>query len=192
MPSPDLDAIIEQLVEEFVAEKVDLEHDASRETFRLNTLRVTTFPEFLEAITRFYLHHFAHTVTRGRLPVEFATGLAQEVAHKCFPGGIEEAFLNAATGGQGGLKGVIDRMAERLKNDHREKWQSHVLSTQFDPLKWEDAESLAQQFLARHGNRLPPGTQQVNVGMIAAKIRQHITEMAEAVSRVRRAIQRRY
>lgn len=197
--SVDLNTVLELLVDEFLVEKIDLHHDAARESFRLETLRVSSWPEFLSIITRYWLHHTIRTkcpaladAGDAGFRAEYAASEATAAIDRAFRGGKEEAYLNALTGQQGGLKGVIDRMAEQLKLEQRGQWTNFVHMSAYDAFKWEDMERLATEFLEQNRHRLPPGAQAVPVGMIAHKLREHIDAMAEATSRVRRTIQRRY
>ena len=187
------DDIIDLLVDEFMAHKVDILHQAARENYRLTKLTVATFHEFLSEITRYYLHHFNATMGDvSRMPPELATSNAQRAVERAFRGGLEEGFLNAQTGTNGGLRGVIERMAEFLQGEMRDSWVNHVNSTTYDPFNFDDMEGLAREFLSRYGAHLPAGAQSVSPASIAGKIRQYLESTAQSVSQIRRGIQKRY
>jgi hypothetical protein len=164
-----LDKILELLDEENIAKAVSIKHDETRERYSLAKATVVNYAEFLTEIAKYYAYHFKKTIANADLPVEIASQNALEIVQQAYAsqGGLEAAYRNANVGTGGGLRTVIDSIYEALKREQEEKYVNHVLTTQVNPLDWNERVALMNQYLTKFGKYLPTGTKARSAEQIA-------------------------
>ncbi len=186
-----LDEILALLDEENIARAVSIKHDTVREKYTLEKSTVANYEEFLVEITKYYGHHFRKTIADAKLPVEIATQNALEIVTQAYAsqGGLEAAYKNANIGTSGGLRAVIDSIYEALKREQEEKYINHVLTTQVNPLDWNEKTTLMRQYLTKFGRYLPAGTKARSPEQLANNysdlIKLHIKVVGAMRSRLR-------
>jgi len=146
------------LDEREIAQHVGIPHDEARIRFPLSSNTVRDFDEFREIIGDYYNHHFACCVSDGgSLSRSEAIGRAKEALEGQYRrrnGDIVTAFNDAHDGINGGLRAVLDLIAETMKTESVERYIHDVFDRQVAPNAWEDKVELIRQFIRQCGANL--------------------------------------
>ncbi len=146
------------LDEREIAQHVGIPHDEARIRFPLSSNTVRDFDEFREIIGDYYNHHFACCVSDGgSLSRPEAIGRAKEALEGQYRrrnGDIVTAFNDAHDGINGGLRAVLDMIADALKIESVERYIRDVFDRQVAPNAWQDKVELIRQFIRQCGANL--------------------------------------
>ena len=155
-----LETILQQLDEREIARRIGIPHDEARMGYALRKNTVSDFNEFSHAISDYYSYHFAACVSRGgSLPKSEAEGRAKEILEQKYHtkgSTLQGAFSDAHDGTNGGLRAILDILAEQLKLESVERHIRKVFDDQIDPTSWDDKVNIIKQFIARCGVDLAP------------------------------------
>jgi len=155
-----LENLIEAMNELVIARKVGIKHDEARMQYKLSRITVGSFQEFSDVIADYYNHHVSQCVVHGGFMSRTeAAGRAKEVIEQEYRrqgGNIITAYNDAHDGTNGGLRIVLDRIAEKLKADSVELYIRDAFDTYVDPSSYEQKVDIIRQFLARYGHMLSP------------------------------------
>jgi hypothetical protein len=153
-----LDILMSEIDEVSLAETVGLPIDTARATYVLDSATVDSHDEFLDTISAFYLRVCRH-VHPGACPADIEAARDEAVAliEGAFAGrgGLEAALAEARTPVHGGMRYVLDVMADRLKAERQIKHVNRVFKEALDPLDSLSRTSLMAAFLRRIGPALP-------------------------------------
>jgi hypothetical protein len=182
-----LDAIMRQLDEREIARQVGLPHDEARMAYALRKNTVNNFSEFTQIIGDYYSYHFVTCVSGGgALPRAEAEGRAKEILEKKYHergSTLQGAYADAQEGTNGGLRNILDLIAEQMKYEAVERYIRKVLDDQIDPTSWEDKVSIVRQFIARCGADLAPSIDARNPERYAKDYTELIRSYVNALSR---------
>lgn len=159
MPASRLTRILDKIDAERIAAVVGNAHDMARESFTLSKNTVTGHPEFLDTITRYYRHHYAHTIVGGvDLPDDMVSSEVRNLLDHSYReyGGYEGAYQNARTGKAGGMHAILDAISTSLRQQQEQRYIEHVFYTEVDPMNYEQIVELMREYLDRFGGYLPP------------------------------------
>jgi hypothetical protein len=152
---PAIGALLAELEERRMAQRIGIAHDEARMRFPLESNTVEDFGQFREIITRYYNHHYTTCVSRGGgLPASEAYGRAKELLEHEYRrrrGNIVSAFNNAHDGTNGGLRVVLDTIAEGLKAEVVERYIGDAFDRHVAPNSWEQKVEIIRQFVAQCG-----------------------------------------
>ncbi|HPF38109.1 MAG TPA: hypothetical protein PK093_05660, partial [Phycisphaerae bacterium] len=70
---PSIEALLHELDERTIANKIELEHDDARSQYVLRSSRIGSFTEFSDLLGDYYNYHYSRCVSRGG---KIATGQA--------------------------------------------------------------------------------------------------------------------
>ncbi|MBI4659761.1 MAG: hypothetical protein HY735_13050 [Verrucomicrobia bacterium] len=147
--------ILDALDERTIAEQVGRTHDEARMGFALAGNTVDSFPAFSRLIGEYYNHHFTRCVSRGgRLSASEAEQRAKEILEKNYRkqgGDIVMAFNDAHDGTNGGLRVILDQIAEDLKTEAVERYIRSVFDRYVLPNSWKDQVDVVREFMAQSG-----------------------------------------
>jgi hypothetical protein len=153
-----IDAIFKELDERYIAQQVGIPHDEARLSYVLSGNTVSDFREFEWVIGDYYNHHFTRCVSRGgRLTPSEATGRAKEVLEAEYRRGggeLTTAYNDAHDGTNGGLRAILDILADQLKAEAVERHIRQVFDLYVEPTSWEEKVEIIRQFFARRGQDL--------------------------------------
>ena len=153
-----IDNLLSALDERIMARRIALHHDEARMRYPLRRNTVDTFDEFGDAITDYYNHHFQAVSNGGSLPRADAAGRAKEILEREYRrrrnGDIVAAFNDAHDGTNGGLRVVLDTIAEALKTEFVERYIRDVFDRHVAPNAWEDKVEIIRQFIRQCGANL--------------------------------------
>ena len=155
-----IDRMLRELDERFVAQRIGIPHDEARLSYRLDRNTVIDYREFEWIIGDYYNHHFTACVSHGgRLTSTEATSRAKEILeaeYKRRGGNVNNAYNDAHDGTEGGLRGILDVLANHLKAEAVERHIRQVFDRYVTPISWEEKVEIMRQFLARFGRDLSP------------------------------------
>ena len=181
-----LDAILKQLDEREIARNAGLPHDEARMAYALRKNTVESFSEFTQIISDYYSYHFVTCVSGGgALPRAEAEGRAKEILEQKYHAKgstLQGAFSDAQEGTNGGLRTILDIIAEQLKYEAVERYIRKVFDDQIDPSSWEDKVNIIRQFIARCGTDLAPSIDSRNPERYAKDYTELIRSYINALS----------
>lgn len=143
-PAENVAWVLTQLSTETIATEVTAALDFARATYPLTTIVVADHDELLDTLTAFCNHlHTAAGVPGWGVTAETATAAAYHLVAAAFhaEGGFKAAATEARSPLRGGLRHVLDRMADQLKQELTVQHVQSVLRQAVDPL--DDAELVA-------------------------------------------------
>jgi len=155
-----LETILRQLDEREIAKRIGIPHDEARMAYSLKKNTVDDFDEFVRIISHYYKYHFTNCVAKGgSLSASDAEGAAKEIIEEKYHrkgSNIRGAYSDAHDGTNGGLRIMLDIIAEHLKVESVERYVRKVFDDQVKPVSWEDRVDIIRQFIARCGADLSP------------------------------------
>jgi hypothetical protein len=159
MPASKLMNILNKLEPRSIARVVSDAHNMAREAFTLSKNTVSGHAEFLETITRYYRHHYAHTIAaKVVLPDDMVSSEVRNLLDRAYRdyGGYEGAYQNARTGKAGGMHAILNGIADALRQQQEQRYIDHVFYSEVDPMNYEEIVELMREYLDRFGGLLPP------------------------------------
>ena len=151
-------SLLNALDERTIAREVAIPHDEVRMRYSLRSNTVTDFNEFTDLIGDYYTYHFTRCLSGGgSLSKTEACGRAKEILESEYRrrgGGITTAFNDAHEGTNGGMRAILDLLAERLKAESVQRYVRDVFDRQVAPNSWEDKVEIIRQFIAQCGRQL--------------------------------------
>lgn len=153
--SANVDAIVEKLLPEYINKNVLMVHDVARETFGPGPIAVADFQEFATRVTEYVVHHHV-AVGDGKPPASAAFGEAKRILTNYFTDdpfqeGYNVALLMGRSGSGGGMRTILNVLADQLKRQALHNHKEHVFHTHVDVLSSEENSRLARAYFARFG-----------------------------------------
>jgi hypothetical protein len=154
-----INSLLSALDECTIAQRIGIPHDEARMRYHLRSNTVGDFEQFSAVIADYYNHHYTSCVSRGgRLSPSEAYGRAKELLEREYRkrrGNIVSAFNDAHDGTNGGLRVILDVIAESLKREVVERYVSDVFDRHVAPNSWDQKVDMIRQFISWCGNILP-------------------------------------
>jgi hypothetical protein len=173
--------------ERTIAQRIGIPHDEARMRYSLRSNTVRDFDEFTRTITDYYTKHFSAYVSYGgSLSASEAAGRAKELLEREYRrrgGDIVAAYNDTHDGLHGGMRAVLDVIAEGLKVESVE----HCIRDAFDryvaPNSWEQKVEIIRQFIAQCGVHLASSIQTNQPERYASDYRELIQSYVTALQR---------
>ena len=151
--------LLEELDERTIARRVGIVNDETRMRYQLMSNTVGSFDEFSREIGDYYSYHFTDCISfGGSLPPFEAMGRAKEILDQEYRrrngGNIITAYNDAHDGLNGGMRHILDIIAERLKAESVQRYVRDVFDRYVAPNSWEDKVEIIRQFMAHCGTYL--------------------------------------
>lgn len=150
--------ILKALDEREIARSIGIRHDEARMQFALRKNTVENFDEFSSVIGDYFNHHFTRCVSvGGSLSRAEAQGRAKELLEREYRrrhGDIVTAFNDSHDGTNGGLRAILDIIAEGLRMESIERYMREVFDRYVTPNSWEQKVEIIRQFIAQCGMNL--------------------------------------
>ena len=146
---PSIDGLLASLDERIIAREIGIPLDEKRMRYMLRSNTVEDFHEFRHIIADFTNH-----AQGGRLSPSEAYGKGKELIerdNRKRRGDIVSAFNNGHDGTHGGMRAILDIIAEGLKAEAVERYISDVFDSHVTPNSWEQKVEIIRQFIARCG-----------------------------------------
>ncbi len=140
------------LDERTIAQEIGIPHDEARMNYRPPTPRVGDIDEFYNIIGEYYAYHHARCVSRGgTLPRGEARSLAKEVVSQEYRrsnGDMNSAYCDARDGTRGGLRRILDIIAESFKTKSTENYIRDVFDRHVATNSWEQQVDIIREFIS--------------------------------------------
>ena len=153
-----IDSLLSALDEREIARQVAIRHDAARLRYHLQSNTVADFDQFSDIIGDYYNYHFTECVScGGTLPASGSRGGAKKLLDNEYrrkSGDIVSAFNDAHDGTNGGMRAVLDIIAEGLKAEAVEDYVRDVFDRHVSPNSWDQKVEMIRQFISYNGNVL--------------------------------------
>ena len=153
-----INSLLAHLDERTIAQRIGIRHDEARLNYHLRSNTVTDFDQFRDNITDYYNYHYTSCVSNGGgLSTSEAYGRAKELLEREYRkrrGDIVSAFNNAHDGTNGGMRVVLDTIAEGLKAEAVERYITDAFDRHITPNSWEQKVDMIRQFIAYCGPNL--------------------------------------
>jgi len=141
--------------ERVIARQIGVPPDEARIRYPLRSNTVPGFDAFSDAIGEYYNYHFSTCVSHGgSLTRAEAAGRAKEILEQEYRrhnGDIVSAFNDACDGTNGGLRVVLDKIAEGLKVESVKQYIREMFDRHVAPNSWEQKVEIIRQFIAHCG-----------------------------------------
>jgi len=188
---PSISALMAELDPRSIARRVGLKHDDARSQYVPRCSRVSTYEEFAGILGDYYNYHSCRCVTRGGgFSRHQAAGRARQVVERDYrrrDQDISAAFRDARDGTNGGLRGILDTIADQLKGEAIEAHIEEILDSHVSPVDPHAQEEIVRQLFAK----LEPvlGPLETDMGMsspqyYAARYRQLIRKITDAARKI--------
>jgi len=182
-----LTSLLEALDERNLARAIAIPHDESRLAYGLRSNTVADFDEFTRVIADYVQHHFSRCVSRGgSLSRADAAGRAKEILESAYRrrnGDLVTAYNDAHDGTNGGLRGVLDAIAEAMKEEAVERYIRDVFDRCVAPNSWDDKVAIIQDFIARYHTSLASSVRRDQPERYAQNYRELIRAYVDALHR---------
>ena len=154
-----INSFLSALDEREVARQVAIEHDEARMRYRLSSNTVRDFDDFRAVIADYYNHHHTRCIARGgRLSNTGAYSKAKAVLEQEYRrrggGNVVTAFNDAHEGTNGGMRVVLDTIADHLKAEAVEEYTTAMFDMHVAPNAWDDKVEIIRQFISCCGPML--------------------------------------
>jgi len=147
--------LLAELEERHIAHRIGIPHDEQRMRYHLSSNTIRDFDEFSRIIGDYYNHHVSNCVALGgRMPRSKAESRAKALVEKEYRrrgGDIVMAYNDAHDGTNGGLRAILDIIAEGLKAESVEDHIRDVFDRYVAPNSWSQKVSIIRQFIQHCG-----------------------------------------
>jgi len=197
--------ILNLLHVDVIAQRIESVHRMIRENYKVTKFFVENYEEFKQEISKYYEHHYTQWLdVDPAMPPELAHSRAHDILENSpnqnlpkirdILGSTNEsgyivAYKNAKSGRYGGLVGVIDAIAEGIKNDAISKYVSAVFLDCVDPLNFDKRIEFMQAYLDIYGAILLPGEELLSVYELANDLEAVIQNHVKLVNEFRKKLQ---
>jgi len=150
-----LDNILRELDETYIVEHITKKHDEARIQYSLNGITVDDDTEFDNVIADFYNYQFTKCISSGgSLSRAEAAGRAKEIITKEYRRkGMDKlnAYSDGKTGTNGGMRAILDKVMESLKEEAVERHIRDVIDRYIQPSSYEEQLSIVKELLNKIG-----------------------------------------
>jgi len=189
-----IESLLSEMDELAIARNVGIPHDEARMNYRLTRNTVGSFDEFADVIADYYNHHVSQCVLHGgHLSRTEAGGRAKEILNQEYRrqgGDINMAYNDAHDGTNGGLRVVLDRIAEQLKVESVERYIRDTFDRHAEPISWEQKVDIMRQFIAHYGHHFPSSIRADQPERYAANYEELIRAYVESLKKTSSIIRR--
>jgi len=149
-----IDSLCAALSENEIARNVGIPHDEARASYALSKNTVNDFNEFNDLIAKYYSYHITQCVIPGGRLAHFeAAGRASEILEREYKrqgGDLMSAYRDAHDGTNGGMRIVLDIIADHLKTESGERYVRAEFHRYIDPSSWDQKVEIIRQFIDRN------------------------------------------
>jgi len=191
-----LNQLFELLDEEVIARTVSINHDRAREQYPLGDMVINSFQDFEEEITLYYQYHFAQTIggNGAIMADEAAAWYARSIVEGYFRrrgeglNPLETGYRTAVTGTNGGIRFIINLIADSLKRSQEEQYIEHVINTNIDPTDYNGHINLMREYIQTYSQYISDDIRLKPPELLAVEYKQLIKLHVEVINRMRNPI----
>lgn len=151
--------IMDALEERSIARNIGIPHDEARMRYPLTSNTVSSFELFAMATGDYLNHHTAACVTNGgRMSIDHAQSRAKELLEREYRrhnGDIVSAYNDAHDGTNGGMRHILDIIADACKAEAVQHYVRSVFDRYVAPNSWEDKVEIIRQFIQHFDASIP-------------------------------------
>jgi len=182
-----IQSLLEELDERTIAQRIGIPHDQARMRYQLQQNLVKSFEEFSWNIAEYYNHHYTGCVSHGGyLSTSEAAGRAKELLEREYRrrnGDIVMAYNDAHDGTNGGMRAVLDTIAEGLKAESVERYIRDVFDRYVEPNSWEQKVEIIRNFIGQCGHHLASSIRTDKPERYARDYQELITSYVDALQK---------
>jgi hypothetical protein len=197
--------VIDLLHIDVIGLEIEIVHDQIREAYQVPTVIVDDYEEFKAVVTHYYQYHFAkwHGIEFD-MPPDMAWSRAREILDARIrpdsrlarisgnlesTGGWIQAVKNAIRGRQRGLIGVIDAIAESMKEAAVKQYVTAVFLDCINPVDFYTKVAFMQEYIQRYGSVVLPGEELLSPYELAANLDAVIQNHVRLINQFRNTLQ---
>ena len=146
----DIQRLLAALDEREIAANVTSKHDEARLQYRLEKNTVSDFREFEEKIADYYDYHFRIASNGGYVDKGTCRSRAKNVIERHYHrqgGDIRAACRDAQDGTNGGLRSIIDLLADSFKEQSQIEYVTDIFDRFVAPNSFEEKTEIIRQFI---------------------------------------------
>lgn len=155
MAKPTLDEILEELDPDLINEKIEQPHADARASHGSKKTKVKAWEEFRKEVIDYVKHHHKQ-IYKADIDDARAYQIANRILSKSREeggtGGIASAYNNSR---RGRLQDTFNLVHRGMEGEDIEAYNTHVFG-KVDPLDFDLATGLADQYIQKYGSMLPP------------------------------------
>jgi hypothetical protein len=153
-----IDELVYALQDTTVAQRIGNPHDEARMQYHTARNTVRHWREFEDIIADYWIAHYGQCVAPGaRLSRVEALGQAKEILEREYRrrhSDIAGAFVDARDGTNSGLRGVLDALADGIKDQSIRHYATDQFDSRVSPHDFEAKVMIIRDFIARFGAQL--------------------------------------
>lgn len=186
--SVDVDKILDLIDQTHINRTVLMQHDVARESFTVPKMIVADHQEFKYLITS-YVEHHKKAVGEGQTTAAAAFGEAKRIVDRAFEedrfqDGYARALQIARDGTDGGMRTILNQIADVIKQNALANYIDHVYYHHIDVLSKDDNLALSRAFYRRFGPILKRFGFDVDEDTFAFNTRAALDYHRQAVSQI--------
>lgn len=188
-----VETILGMISAQALAAKIGLPIDTARASFVLDQPTTDSYNEFNRIIEAFYLRLLQHMEPDSvSVPGPMLSSEAQYLLENAFAnkGGFDAARAEAADGLHGGLRFVLDAMADYYKYEQQNRYVNQVLTQALDPRDWQAKVDFMKALFTRIGPHLPEEIRRQPLGHLARNYQNVVLAYVRSMDQVRQLLQR--
>ncbi len=93
--------------------------------------------------------------------------------------GYDDAFLDALSRGEEGLRLTVERILQIIKSEKRQQYVSWVIQATIDPSDWHAKKKLAEDLIASYGHLLHPDVKKLTPAQLVPHLEELISRIAQ-------------
>lgn len=150
-----INVLLSETNERTIAQRIGIPHDEARARYPLRENTIDSFDAFNHVIADYYNCHTSSTISNGgRLSIPDAASRAKELLEKEYRrrgADIMTAYSEAESGLDGGLRKILDVIADGLKAQSIENYIRDAFDRCVSPASWEQKVDIIRQFIQQCG-----------------------------------------
>jgi hypothetical protein len=182
-----INILFKELDDKNIARKVGNKHDNARIKFKIHSNTVKDYDEFSRIIGDYVRHHNSLCISKGgNMSQAEAVGLGREIIDQEYRRKGSDfigAYNDAYDGINGGLRAVLDALAEGLKAISVGRFIRHTFDEFVCPNSWSQKLALTKSFIERYGAQLSSSIQVDRPERYAASYFELISHFLEGMRR---------
>lgn len=154
-----IESLLASLNERAIVRNVAVRHDEARMRYPLRANTVKTSDEFSAIIGDYCNSHLNYATGRGYSSTWEAQGHAKEILEREYQrrhGNLNTALSDAIDGTNGGLRQILDVLADALKAQSVERYTNEIFDAHVSLNSWPEKVAIVSQFIRRCGLDLSP------------------------------------
>lgn len=150
---PEYDSIMRRIGPEAIADEVTGPCALAKQSFQMRSNTVGSFQDLVDVLTRF-VQNFMRVTKCGEWSEEIAFGRAVEALRRRNLS-LQSIYYGAKTGSDGGMRKIIDTVAEQLETERANLYIDLVLAKEVDQQDYDQIEELMTVYVQKFARHLP-------------------------------------